>query len=199
MPGIPALLILVLSATAACGAWGWHRLRLARAEAAAALRLAEARARCLGLLAQDLQAPGLALLGHAGSLPPPAASAVAAEARTLLRLSDDIAEYLAAEAGPRILRPDRVPLLPLLEEAVAATTTRLGPASRQWRLAPGFAGLSLHADRRALRGALLQVLGRAARMTRDGDWIDLRPQLTPDSLAIIVEDEGAGLGAVNRR
>jgi len=72
---------------------------------------------------------------------------------------------------------------------------RLGPTIRQWRLAEGFAGLTLHADRRALRGALLQVMARAARMTRDGDWIDLRPHLTPDSVAIIIEDEGAGLGA----
>ena len=188
-PSLPEIILfgVVLAAAASLVAHARHHLGLARAEAAAALRLAEARGRCLGLLAQDLQAPGLALLGHAG--------VVAAEARLLLRLADDITEYLAAEAGPRVLRPDCVALLPLLEEAVAATATRLGPGARQWRLAAGFAGLTLHADRRALRGALLQVLERAARMTRHGDWIDLRPHLTPDSVAIIVEDEGAGLGA----
>lgn len=32
-------------------------------------------------------------------------------------------------------------------------------------------------------------------MTRDGDWIGLRPVLTPESLAVVVEDEGAGLPA----
>ena len=169
--------------------------RLAEAAAAGARRSAEARARCLGLLAQELQAPGLALLGHAGTLPQPQATAIAAEGRRLLRLSDDIAEFLATEAGPRSLRPEALPLAPLLAEAVAATTAQLGPGIRQWRLAPEFTDLTLHADRRALRGALLQVLARAARMTRDGDWIDLRPVLTPETLAIVVEDEGAGLGA----
>ena len=53
----------------------------------------------------------------------------------------------------------------------------------------------LEGDRRALQGALLQVLGRAARMTRRDEWIDLHPVLTHDSLAIVVEDEGAGLAA----
>jgi signal transduction histidine kinase len=78
---------------------------------------------------------------------------------------------------------------------VAATAAQLGPGRRQFRLAPDFAGLTLHADRRALRGALLQMLTRAARLTQEGDWIDLRPVLTPDSLAIVIEDEGAGLPA----
>ncbi|MFC7541570.1 hypothetical protein ACFQU2_21810 [Siccirubricoccus deserti] len=45
--------------------------------------------------------------------------------------------------------------------------------------------LVLHAFRRS----------RAARLTRDEDWIDPRPVSTPDSLAIIIEDEGAGLPA----
>jgi signal transduction histidine kinase len=88
-----------------------------------------------------------------------------------------------------------VDLGPLLAEVQAEIATQLGSARRQWRLAPDFAGMSLHADRRALRGALTQVLARAARLTRDADWIDLRPVLTADSLAIVVEDEGAGLGA----
>jgi signal transduction histidine kinase len=154
---------------------------------------AAARERMLGLLAQDLQA--LALLGHAGALPPAQATAVAAEARHLLRLSDELTEWMAAEAGPRRLRPEPLALMPLLEDAVAATAARLGPGRRHWRLAPEFVELALEADGRALRGAVQQVLTRAARMTRDGDWIGLRPVLTPDSLAIVVEDEGAGLSA----
>ena len=41
----------------------------------------------------------------------------------------------------------------------------------------------------------MQVLTRAARLSRDGDWVDLRPELTPETFAIVVEDEGAGLPA----
>jgi signal transduction histidine kinase len=200
MPVIPVLGFLFLAGALAAGASLLTlrlRRRLAEADAAAEAqrRNAAARARMLGLLAQDLQGPGLALLGHAGALPPAQATAVAAEARHLLRLSDELTEWLAAEAGPRSLRPEPLALLPLLEEAVAATAARLGPGRRHWRLAPEFAALSLEADGRALRGAVKQVLARAARMTRDGDWIGLRPVLTPESLAIVVEDEGAGLPA----
>ena len=103
---------------------------------------------------------------------------VAAAAQQMLRLSDDIAEYLAVEAGPRRLAPEPLPLIPLLEDAVAEVAIRLGAGRRDWRLAGGFAGLTLQADRRALHGALTQVLARAARMTREGEQIDLRPVLT---------------------
>ncbi len=164
-----------------------RRLRQAEAAAATALRQAEGLGRCLGLLAPELQQYGLALLAQPG----PAAAA----GRRLLSLADDVTEYLAAESGPRRLAPAAVPLAPLLEEAVAAVAAQLGPGRRQWRVSPDFAPLALEVDRRALRGALVQVLGRAARMTREEEWIDLRPVLTADSLAIVVEDEGAGLPA----
>jgi signal transduction histidine kinase len=164
-----------------------RRLRQAEAATAAALRKAEGRERCLGLMAQELQQYGFALLGQ----PAPAATA----GQRLLSLADDVAEYLAAESEPRRLAAAAVPLAPLLEEAVAAIATQLAPGHRQWRISPDFVPLALEADRRALRSALVQVLGRAARMTREGEWIDLRPVLSADSLAIVVEDEGAGLPA----
>lgn len=200
MPGFFFALILAAPVTA----WAlWRAARLARrlaaAEAAcdAARRQAEGRGRCLGLVAQDLQAPGLVLLGQAGLLPQAVALPVAAAARQMLRLSDDIADYLAVEAGPRRLAPEPLPLAPLIEAAVAEVDARLGAARRDWRLAEGFAALTLEADRRALFGALTQVLTRAARMTREGEAIDLRPVLTEDSLAIVVEEEGAGLPAAD--
>jgi signal transduction histidine kinase len=164
-----------------------RRLRRAEVATTAALRQAEGRTRCLGLMAQELQQYGFALLGQAGP--------EAAAGHRLLALADDVAEYLAAESGPRRLAAAPVPLASLLEEAVAAITAQLGAGRRQWRISPEFGALALEADRRALRGALVPVLGRAARMTRESEWIDLRPVLTADSLAIVVEDEGAGLPA----
>src|SRR4051812_6639452 len=187
----------LLLALAALG-FGWRaaaRQRPAVEAAGRADRVAPARGRSLGLIVQELQAPALALLSQAVAAPSPAGTQVAIEARRLLHLADDISDYLAAEAGPRQLAPAPLPLAPLVEEAVAAVTAQLGSGRRQFRMAPDFAGLVLNADRRALRGALLQVLTRAARLTREEDWIDLRPVLTADSLAIVVEDEGAGLGA----
>ncbi|MCO6418810.1 ATP-binding protein [Siccirubricoccus sp. KC 17139] len=193
MPAVSFLLIpLALLLALALILWGERRRRAALAEAESARVRAAERDRLLGQWGQEVQAVALALLGRAEA---PAMPARAAEARRLLQLADDVSEYLAAEAGPRHLAPAPLPLAPLLEEAVAAVAAQLGPGRRQFRLAPDFAGLVLHADRRALRGALLQVLTRAARFTREEDWIDLRPVVTADSLAIVIEDEGLGLPA----
>ena len=193
-----ALPFVLLAIASLIGAWRM-RQRLLAAEQAAVIQsqAAAARDRTLGQLTREMQSLGLALMAHAGGglAPAAAASATAAEARRLLHLADELSEFLAAEAGPRVLRPEPLTLLPVLEEAVAAASAQLGPGRRHWQLAPEFGALVLHAAARALRGAVQQVLARAARTTRDGDWIGLRPVLTPDSLAIVVEDEGAGLPA----
>ena len=110
--------------------------------------------------------------------PPPAPLFEPGELRSWSFYRAGIAEFMATEARPRSLRQMAVPLAPLLEESIASVNAQLGPAVRRWRVAPDFAGMTLRADRRALRGALHQVLARAARLTRDGDWIDLRPVLT---------------------
>lgn len=188
---IEAFLLVAVLVAAGYGRAAWIYRRGAiqlRAQMAA-------HSRALGLLARDLAGSGLSLAGHAAGLPPPRDAAIGFEARQLSALADGIAEHLSATAGPRRLSPEIVPLRALLEESVATTATLLGPSARQWRVAPEFDDLTLTADRRALRGALLPVLARAARCTRDGDWIDLRAVLTPDSMAIVIEDEGAGLGA----
>src|SRR5690349_20430463 len=120
MPGIsiPILIGLLIGTSGlilAC--WALRRLCGAEASLAAARRAAETRSRQSGLLAQELQGSGLALLGHAGQLAPAQATAIAARAWQLLGLSDDVTEFLAVEAGPRRLRAGAVPLVPLLEES----------------------------------------------------------------------------------
>lgn len=200
MPGFFLALFLVLPVLAMAVLQARRLARqLCLAEAArdAARRQAEGRGRCLGLVVRDLQEPGLVLLNLSARLPQAAGQEVAAVARRMLRLADDIADDLAVEAGPRRLAPEPLPLLSLLEAAVAEVAIRLGPGRRDWRLGGDFARLTLQADRRALHGALTQVLARAARMTREGDRIDLRPVLTADALAIVVEDEGAGLASAD--
>jgi signal transduction histidine kinase len=198
---MPGFFLALLPAALLAGLAIWRAAHLARrlgvAEAAAdaARRQAEGRARCLGLVARELQGPGLALLAEAPALPDAPGLAVAAAGQQMLRLSDDISDYLAVEAGPRRLVPEALPLAPLLEEAVAQVASQLGHGRRHWRLAEGFAGMTLLADRRALLGALTQVLARAARMTREGDSIDLRPVLTEQAVSVVIEDEGAGLPA----
>jgi signal transduction histidine kinase len=195
MVSLPIILLTVLLLGAGATAlWAHRRATAALARAQAAEARGAGHARCLGLLAEELQAPGLALLGLAGRLGD-AGNPLEAQARHVLRLADEVKEVLAASAGPRCLSEEKVELAPLLQEVLASVAAQLGQGRRQWRLAQGFAGLWVHADRRALRGALSQVVARAARLTREGDWIDLHPVITSESLAIVVEDEGVGLGA----
>jgi signal transduction histidine kinase len=201
MPGFFVFGPLLLVAAAALGHALFLRRRLAalRSEAAALHAAAAARDRNFGLLAREMQSLGLRLLGHAdgGRDAALAASRIAEGAQRLLDLSDELTELLALRSGLRVVHAQPIRLLPVLEEAMAVTAAQLGPSRRDWRLAPECGAITLSADARALRGALEQVLARAARMTRDGDWIGVRPMVTPDSLAILVEDEGAGIGAAD--
>jgi signal transduction histidine kinase len=190
-------------ATAAVLAWVLRTRRRAAVEArraAAAAQDAAARTRCLGLVAAELRGPGLAVLGHAErlrGLPGAAQHATAVEglARHILRLADDIADLTAAEAGPPALNSERFPLGPLLDEAIAEVAAQLGPGRRHRRVPLAVAGLRLEGDRRAFRGVLQHVLTRAARHSRDGDWIELRLVEGAETRSIVVEDEGAGLAA----
>jgi signal transduction histidine kinase len=181
---------LLLPCLAAAMLFGWQ-LRRARAELAAQRALTEARSRQFSLLTRDLHSLGMALLGRAQTLSD--GVGLEREARQLLALADAAAEETALDLGPRRLQESSFPLGPLLHEAVAIASAQLGHGRRHWRIAPELADLTATADRRALRGALVQVLGRAARATREGDWIDLRVELRDGAATIVIEDEGVGL------
>lgn len=183
-----ALLLLLLLLPALLLGW---RLRAARADLRAQREVARARARQFSLLTRDLHSLGMSLLGRAQTLPEGAP--LEAEARQLLALADAAAEEIAIDLGPRKLVEESFALGPLLRESVQIAAAQLGPGRRCWRVAPELEGLSVTADRRALRGALVQVLGRAARATSEGDWIDLRADFFGGGCAIVVEDEGVGL------
>lgn len=189
-------LLAVAGGLAAVGALG-RASRLA-AEVTTQRGLAEARRRSFGLLSRDLNSMGLALLGRAQVLASQdsaeeAGRAFEGEARHLLSLADAAAEEASGATPGRGLQEERFPLAPILREAVAIAGAQLGPGRRHWRIAPGIETLAVTADRRALRGALVQVLGRAARATSDSDVIDIRADLRPHAASIIIEDEGMGL------
>ncbi len=188
---LEAILLLVLLLPTALLAW---RLLGVRAELLAEREVARARARQFSLLTRDLNNLGMSLLGRAQTLSQgPDGAVLEGEARQLLALADAAAEEIANDLGPRKLQETSFELGPVLHEAVQVASSQLGPGRRCWRVAPELAALHVTADRRALRGALVQVLGRAARATREGDWIDLRAEVSAASTAIVVEDEGVGL------
>lgn len=186
----------VLAACALVSASFLLERRQVEARARQAEREAEARGRYLGLLAQEMQGHGLALLGHA-TAPPPAAEkaptpALEGRARALLGLAADVSDLLATQAGPRALKEEATPLGPLLDEVIGQIAQALTPGRRAWRVAPELRGITLAADRRALLGALRPVMTRVIRNTKDGDSVELRLVRADTSVAIVVEDEGTG-------
>lgn len=171
--------------------------RRAEQRARAAEQALEARGRYLGLLAQEMQGHGLALLGYA-TAPHPGSSrdtGLEGRARALMGLSADVSDLLAQGAGPRVLKEDATPLGPVLDEVIGHIVQALTPGRRHWQVAPELRGLTLSADRRALTGALRQVLTRAVRQTRDGDSVQMRLVRADESVAIVVEDDGSGHAA----
>ncbi|WP_426959213.1 sensor histidine kinase [Muricoccus radiodurans] len=189
-------LFLVLAAVTATAVFA---LRLIRQVRDTELRLErceaqlEARNRCLGLLARELEGPGLSLLGLVGGLDRSPAAAVELQARRLLRLAEEISDLVASEPGARRLEERAVVLGPLLKEVMTEVALPLGETSRLWRVSPEVETLTLLADLRALRRALCQALTRAVRETALGDLIAIRLVRAAETVAVVIEDEGAGL------
>ncbi|WP_376096335.1 sensor histidine kinase [Roseomonas sp. CCTCC AB2023176] len=182
---------LALVAAVLAGANLLRRLRRTETALDHCEALAATRGRCLGLLARELEAPALTLLSQAPELAPPHAAAVDAAARRFLALADEVSDVLSLSTGPRRLDPVRIALGPLLRETLEEVG--LIGTGRHWRIAPEAEAAILHADRRALKRILFQALARAVRETRPSDWIALRLDRTEDTVALVVEDEGAGL------
>jgi signal transduction histidine kinase len=181
---------------------GWLvRRRMAalteRAEMAA--RLAAARGRWLSLAAHELRSPGLSLLAEASrAMPrdPSQGDALEALAQQVLRLSDDLAQFAT---GPTVRRLEDGPaaLGTVVDGAIAVVAAQIRPGRRHWHVDPSLRALTLKADRRALEGALAALLRRAARHSRDGDAVALRYVSASETIAIVVEDEGDGLPALD--
>jgi len=184
---LAAALLLALGAVV----WRlWVRGRAAEARALRAEGRLEGSDRAMGLLARELEAPGLGLMGLAARLPPEVAPGVEAEARRLLDLADEVSDHAAGR--PRALRESRIPLGPLLREAVQEMVRPMGEGSRHWETPPEAERIVLLADRRALARVLAQSLARAVRETRAGDRIAIRLVRAAESVALVIEDEGAG-------
>jgi signal transduction histidine kinase len=191
LPLLTLAAVLLLCAGVPCTA-AWLASRRAEAQVMQAERDLEARSRYLGLLAQEMQGHGLALLGYATARAEALDKGLEGRARALLGLSADVSDLLAQAAGPRVLREGETELGPVLDEVIGQIAQSLTPGRRAWRVAPELRQLTLAADRRALCGALRQVLTRVIRQTRDGDAVRLRLVRGDDSVAIVVEDEGDG-------
>ena len=194
------ILALLLGGMTATLAWRQHVVvAAARVQSSQEAGKAAEAQRFMHLAGLDLRAPAMSLIGFADQLSRSnnaadgQAAGIASIAGQLLRLADDLQEYVLPDPDSRVLRHETLHLGPMLHEAIAAVSGMLCPARRVWRQAPEITDVHLVADRRAVAQILTRVLGSAARFSRDGDWIEISLGQAEGGLALIVADEGVGM------
>ena len=189
-----SIALVAVSLTALVGAF-WFRAALseARHRAERAERLAGARTRSMSLAAQELRGAVAGLAGGRGT-DPDGAQMGEALAQHILRVADDLTDVAKAHDA-RVIRDVPTSLGPIVEAAIAKVSVQIRPATRHWQVDPGLSGLTVKADGRALEGALVALLRRAASHSRDGDAVALRWVLASETVAIVIEDEGEGRAA----
>ena len=139
----------------------------------------------------------MSLHGHAEQLAidgQTSAAGVAAAASDLFDMADDLHDQtLAAEQPAMSLADEQVDLTTVVNDAIANVSAAIGPGRRNWRIGKDLSATSLRPTGSAMRHVLTRVLSNAVRMTRHNDWIEISLQPHPDGLALVVEDEGAGI------
>lgn len=190
----PILIFLTSAAMAAAARERARSIALARSEAAGQDRARAAR-RLVRLTANDLRGVALKLLGHADTRSTGSHNDTTLDGlgQLLLSLSADLlAQTEEPDAGRRI-DPEALPLLPIVQFAVAQIAAQVSPGQRSWKMSPHLETITLHADRRAMNQIMLATLSNAAAHTRDGDWIEITTQEEAGCWCLIIQDEGAGL------
>jgi signal transduction histidine kinase len=180
-------------------------LARAKADRDRALVAEAATMRVLRMSVADLRADTMRLLGYAerlverdGREPPSHVSGILSMVQQLLQHADDMQDYAVPSAASRRLQPESIPLRALIEDSIATVAATLGPSARHWRVGAGLEEITLLGDRRALSHVLGRVLSNAARHSRHDDWVDVSLERWPTGIALVIEDEGAGLVASRR-
>ena len=110
----------------------------------------------------------------------------------LLGVINDILDMSKIEAGQLVIERESIDLAPLVEEAVRLTSI---PAERkririERDIAPG---LTMNADRRAMKQVLLNLLSNAAKFTKEGGRISVRARRVSNAVVVTIEDTGIGI------
>jgi len=119
---------------------------------------------------------------------------IARSASHLRQLIDELLDLARIEAGRLELREET---LPVRDEVAAALRLIVGSGMAEGlhlNIAPMPDDLFLHADGRAFRQILLNLLGNAAKYTQPGGRITIWTAIEEDGgLRLVVEDTGAGI------
>ncbi|WKL38120.1 ATP-binding protein [Sinorhizobium meliloti] len=110
----------------------------------------------------------------------------------LLNVINDILDMSKIEAGHMRITRERIDLAPLIEETLRFTTI---PAERKnIRVVQQISsGLTMFADRRAMKQVLLNLLSNAVKFTNEGGRISLRARKVRGAVTLTIADSGIGI------
>lgn len=181
------------------------RQREAQARAEQARRAAEhanrAKSSFLALMSHELRTPLNAVIGFAELLsarPSPEqtqtyAAHILESGRHLLQVINEVLDLSKVEAGSQELRAEPLSAQGMLEEV--ARLLRGAAAGRQvtFAIAPAPAGLTVLADRLALRKILVNLVGNAVKFSPVGATVRLAAAAEGERVHITVADDGPGI------
>ncbi|MDM9620029.1 PAS domain-containing sensor histidine kinase [Rhizobium sp. S96] len=112
--------------------------------------------------------------------------------RHLLNVINDILDMSKIEAGHMKLHCETIDLVPLIEESLRFTT--IPAAEKNIRIEQRICdGMTLKADRRAMKQILLNLLSNAVKFTNDGGRIAVRTRRTNGHVLLTIADTGIGI------
>lgn len=110
----------------------------------------------------------------------------------LLNVINDILDMSKIEAGQMKINRETVDLAPLIEETLRFTT--IPAKQKNICVEPDVStGLTLVADRRAMKQVLLNLLSNAVKFTNDGGCISLRARKVAGAVTLTIADTGIGI------
>jgi two-component system cell cycle sensor histidine kinase PleC len=110
----------------------------------------------------------------------------------LLNVINDILDMSKIEAGQMKINRETIDLAPLIEETLRFTTI---PAKQKSICVDQqvSSGLTLVADRRAMKQILLNLLSNAVKFTNEGGKISLRARKVAGAVTLTIADTGIGI------
>ncbi|PWE58204.1 PAS domain-containing sensor histidine kinase [Metarhizobium album] len=110
----------------------------------------------------------------------------------LLNVINDILDMSKIEAGHMKLQCEMIDLVPLIEESLRFTA--IPAAQKNITIDQRFsAGLTMPADRRAMKQILLNILSNAVKFTDEGGRVAVRARRLPGCVRLTIADTGIGI------
>ena len=115
--------------------------------------------------------------------------------QSMSRLIDDLMDVSRINQGKIELRPERLDLVGVLEDAVETSRSQIDDSGHQLAVKLPAEKLMLDADRTRLAQAFMNLLNNAAKYMDKGGRIELGVKQEGDECVVVVKDTGIGMPA----